>query len=283
MAPFPVIVDKSFLQGHTKAAVHDFCKDHRILMTEALLYELLSNPTDRRSCFEKLPATTNPVDIVMHAGGYLKKEIYSRKQAPRPSERIQDFDFEFNTRLRGSEYELPPEAASVLHDQHAELLADVASLKARALHMPDFFPDVFHGSDSERRAARLVAERDIAARPGKLFDFYASLRAPKGQKKLPPRKLITEDWAVYRWMQIHLLFALDLYCRYGVALGDAMTPRVEEKIEHDVLDAQYLFIGVLQKSFATHEKKLRRWYALIHPDGHLFGKDASLKKLLPSS
>ena len=248
MAPFPVIVDKSFLQGHTKAAVHEFSKEHRILMTEALLYELLSSPTDRRSCFAKLPATTNPVDIVMHAGGYLKKEIYSRKQAPRPSERIQDFDFQFNTQLRGNDYQLPPDAVLVLQDQHAELLADIVSLKARALHMPDFFPEVFRGSDSERLAALHEAECDIAAKPGKLFDFYASLRAPKGQKKLPPRKLITEDWAVYRWMQIHFLFALDLYCRYGGALDDALTPKVEEKIEHDVLDAQYLFIGVLQKT-----------------------------------
>jgi len=274
MALSPVIVDKSFLQGHTKADVLEFSKNHRILMTEALLYELLSNPIDRRSCFGKLPATTNPVDIVMHAGGYLKKEIYSRKPAPLPSERTQDFNFEFNARLRANDYRLPPEASAVLQDQHAELLADVRSLKARALHMPDFFPEVFRGSDSERRAARLEAERDIAAKPGKLFDFYASLRAPKGQKKLPPRMLITEDWAVYRWLQIHLLFALDLYCRYGTSIADALTPKVEERIEHDVLDAQYLFIGVLQKSFATHEKKLRRWFQLIHPKGELFGKDA---------
>ena len=274
MESIPVIVDKSFLQGQTKAAIHDFSKEHRILMTEALLYELLSNPTDRRSCFAKLPAATNPVDIVMHAGGYLKKEIYSRKRAPRPSERIQDFDFEFNTRLRGNDYQLPPEAVLVLQDQHDELLTEIASLKARALHMPSFFPEVFRGSDTERLISRLEAERDIAAKPGKLFDFYASLRSPKGQKKLPARKLITEDWAVYRWMQIHLLFALDLYCRYGGALANALTPNVEEKIEHDVLDAQYLFIGILQKSFATHEKKLRRWFELIHPDGALFGKDA---------
>lgn len=274
MTLLPVIVDKSFLQGQSKAAVQEFCKRHRILMTEALLYELLSNPTDRRSCFTKLPATTNPVDIVMHAGGYLKKEIYSRRQTPRPSERIQNFDFEFNARLRANDYRLPPEALLVLEDQRTELMADVASLKARALLMPKFFPEVFEGSDPERLSARHAAEGDIAASPGKLFDFYASLRAPKGQKKLPTRRLITEEWAVYRWIQIHLLFSLDLYCRYGNALGGTLTPNVEEKIEHDVLDAQYLFIGVLQKSFATHEKKLRRWFALIHPDGALFGKDA---------
>lgn len=274
MGKFPVIVDKSFLQGQSKAAIFEFSQENRILMTKALLYELLSNPTDRRSCFEKLPATTNPVDIVMHAGGYLRKEIYSRRQASPPSERIQDFKFEFNTLLRGDDYQLPPQAISVLQDQHAELLTDVAALKARALHLPDFFPKVFCGSDSERRAARLEAEGKIAARPGKLFDFYSSLRAPKGEKKLPPRKLITEDWAIYRWMQIHLLFALDLYCRYGTALVDTLTPKMEEKIEHDVLDAQYLFIGVLQGSFAVHEKKLRRWFQLIQPSGTLFGKDA---------
>ncbi len=272
MALFPVIVDKSFLQGNTKSAILEFSKQYRILMTEALLYELLSNSADRRSCFDKLPATANPVDIVMHAGGYLTKEINSLRQTPRPSENIQDFNFEFNYRLRGNHYQLPPDAVAVLHDQHAELLTDVRSLKARALDMPDFFPEIFRGSDAERSAARLKAERDITAKPGMLFDFYESLEAPKGQKKLPPRKLLTEDWAIYRWLQIQLLFALDLYRRYGKSLGGILTPKAEERIEHDVLDAQYLFIGVLQKSFATHEKKLRHWFKLIHPDGALFGK-----------
>lgn len=80
MGKFPVIVDKSFLQGQSKAAIFEFSQENRILMTKALLYELLSNPTDRRSCFEKLPATTNPVDIVMHAGGYLR--ILSIRHCP---------------------------------------------------------------------------------------------------------------------------------------------------------------------------------------------------------
>jgi hypothetical protein len=78
------------------------------------------------------------------------------------------------------------------------------------------------------------------------------------------------DWALFRWLQVQLLFAIDVYCRYGGKLPDVLTPKWYEKMEHDVLDAQYLILGVLEGSFATREKKLQRWWSPIRPDGALF-------------
>lgn len=269
-----VVLDKSFAQGLKSAEMHDFSTKYRLLMSEALLYELLSNPVDRKSCFSKFPSIDNPVDLVMHVGGFLQKEIDRRKPAPRPSEKIEKIHFQFNSRLLDDDYELPPEAALVVTQQRNVLLSDVRSLKERALQSPSFFPDVFNGSDERRREALAEAERLITKEAGSLLDFYGQLRSPKGQRRLPPKLIVNEQWALYRWLQIQFLFAIDLYWRYGQQLALPLSSKAEEKIEHDVLDAQYMLIGVLEGSFATDEKKLRKWFTAIRPDGALFGKDS---------
>ena len=268
-----VVVDKSFLQGLKTAEMHAFASTHRLLMSEALLYELLSNPVDRASCFAKFQNVDNPVDLVMHVGGYLRKEVDRRKPAPRPSDTVQKIRFQFNSRLLDDDYKLPPQAALAMEQQRDDLLNDVKSLKERALLVPSFFPDAFAGSDKRRRAARAEAERIIAGETGSLLDFYGQLRSPRGHRRLPPKRIVNDQWALYRWLQVHFLFSIDLYWRYGEQLAEPLSPTAEEKIEHDVLDAQYMFIGVLEGSFATHEKKLRRWFTAIRPDGALFGKD----------
>ena len=248
--------------------MHELADSHRLLMSEALLYELLSKRDDYRRCFCKLPDVDNPVDIVLHVGGYLKREIESRRPSPKPSSSKRDIRFRFNLRLLEDDYVMPPEAASEIERQRMDLLADIRTFKERALGIPDFFADAFVGSDDARRAARADAEALIAS-PGSLLDFYGQLRAPKGIRRFPPRKLVTDEWAIYRWLQVQFLFALDLYARYGAALKEPMSPATEEKIEHDVLDAQYMLIGVLEGAFATEERKLQHWFRLLRPDGLL--------------
>jgi len=269
MQTSPVVVDKSFLQGRTKQSLNKFASNHRILMTEALLYELLSNSRDRRACFSKLPPGDNPVDIVLHRGAFLRKEIATRKPVPLPSSRIERLRFKFNEHLLQHDYKLPPEARAVLDEQAREVKTDAASAKIRALAMPSFFPDLAAQNSRVRKAARATAE-DQVVQPESLMDFYANLRAPKGQRKLPPRRLISESWSVYRWLQIDFLFSIDLYFRFGSTLSRPLPLASEQGIEHDVLDAQYLLVGVLEGRFATHEKKLQRWFMAILPSGELF-------------
>ena len=268
----PVVVDKSFIQAHKPEAMRQFASRHRILMTEALLYELLTNARDRRACFAKFPAGDNPVDIVLHRGSFLRKEIATRRPVPQPSKRTENFRFKFNERLLEKDYRLPPEAEGVLAEQRREVVADALSATSRALHIPSFFPDVASKKSHLRLAARENAEA-LIAQPASLMEFYGALRSPKGQRKLPPKKLISENWAIYRWLQIDMLFCLDLYYRFGSNLNEPLLPKVEQGIQHDILDAQYLLVGVLEGKFATQEAKLQRWFKAIQAQGILYTKE----------
>lgn len=71
-------------------------------------------------------------------------------------------------------------------------------------------------------------------------------------------------------MQVQLLFTLDIYVRYQGKIPELLTPRLYEKMEHDVLDAEQLILGCLEGSFATRERKHKRWWALLCPDGCLY-------------
>lgn len=268
-----LVVDKSFLQGTTTRRMHELVESHQLLMTESLFYEILSNDRDRAKCFSKFPAVENPADLVMHVGGYLRKEISLRKIAPRPSESIIRTRFQFNPRLTQPGFQLPVEALEAQAEKLAEVHIDMKALIGRAATMPTIFPAAFTGTQQERDIARSLAEAAIARDRGIPMSIYAAFRAPKGERKPPPARYIEEDWAIYRWLQVHLLFALDLAIRNLANLNNPLSASLHEKIEHDVLDAEYLIVGTLEGSFATYERKLQRWFALLCPRGTLVAND----------
>ena len=175
--------------------------------------------------------------------------------------------------LLDKEYCVPTEVQDVLSEQRRQVREDAETFKEQALLMQSFFPDLAAKKSHARLAARIAVEEFIVE-PGSLMTFYANLRAPKGQRKLPPSRLLSDTWALYRWLQIDFLFCVDLYFRFGSRLSEPLSPKEEQGIQHDILDAQYLLVGVLEGNFATHETKLIRWFKAILPKGNLYAKDA---------
>jgi hypothetical protein len=269
-----IVLDKSFLQAAPSSRMHQLAKEHRLLVTDALFYELLSNGDDRAICFAKFPKVDNLVDLVMHVGGYLKKEIVTRKPAPRPSESIVKDRFQFNVALLDKDYELPEESLRALRDKKLEVEHDMLALIALAKRMPTWFPTVFSGSQAERDAARAGAKNRIARDGDALLDFYGSIRTPKGMRRFPPKQYLNETWALFRWFQVKMLFALDLAFRQLGNLTENLSDNLHEKIEHDALDMEYLITGAIQGAFATNEKKLKDWFLLVCPTGKLYTHDA---------
>ena len=127
------------------------------------------------------------------------------------------------------------------------------------------------GSDSDKENAKDEAIRIIATDTGSVLKFYSALEPPPGERPLPPAEIITPSWALFRWVQVQLLMSLDVFFRYNgkIPEASALTCHWYEKIEHDLLDAEYLVLGVLEGSFATTELKLQSYWRLLRPDGVL--------------
>lgn len=265
-----ILLDKDFLQGSKADDIRRLAGSHQLLMSDVLFYELISSTEPGRSrCFAKLPKTLNPVTLVEHVGGLLKSEIVTRRACGKPSDHSLDIRFSFNADLASPGYRLPDYAAETVREQTEELRAYVASFLDRVRLIPRLIPNLLSGSDAKRKLSRESAEVFIATEIDEILKFYGRLEAPVGELPFPPAEIVTEGWALFRWQQVQLLFALDAYCRFNGSVPDVLFGKAYEKVEHDVLDAQYLILGTLEGAFATREKKLQRWFSLLCPTGRL--------------
>lgn len=265
-----VVLDKCFLQGSKKADIQELATSRRLVVSEALFYELLTSSEPGRSrCFSKLPRTDNPVDLVSHIGTLMRIEIDTQLPAGKPSSHREELRFRLNPALLAPDYQLPKQAQEAVEEQTAQLKSDVQLFIERAAVVNSFFPDLLIGSHARRDGARAEAEEAIAA-PGGLSELYAALEPPPGERPLPSASVVNESWALYRWLQVQLLFAVDLYVRYQGRIPQRFGRRTYEKLEHDVLDAQVLMLGCLEGAIATRERKLKRWWRLLRPDGELY-------------
>lgn len=265
-----IILDKCFLQASKASRIRALAASHRLVVSDALFYELLTAPEpDRSRCFAKFPPVENPVDLVSHIGVLMKLEINTHAPSGRPSKHREQLAFQFNPRLVRADYVLPEKARAAVEKQRRELRSDVRTFVDHVGTIPSFFSNLLTGTDACQRAARADAERMLAA-PRALIPFYSQLEPPPGEKAWPPPGLVSEEWAVYRWLQVKLLFALDVYIRYRGTVPQDLSPATYQRMEHDVLDAQVFMLGCLEGAIATREKKLKRWWALVCPKGSLY-------------
>lgn len=175
-----------------------------------------------------------------------------------------------STRFRARDYVPPPYAIEAIKEEEAQLRSEVDSLLKLAETVPTMFPDLLKGSDAERVIQRTLVESAIANDMAGIREMYSSFIPLPGAPALPPAQLVDQRWALYRWLQVRLLFVVDIYCRYGGNVPQHPVGRVFEKLEHDLHDAQYLVLGVLEGRFATREKKLQRWFSLLCPERHCY-------------
>lgn len=267
-----VVIDKCFLQGSKADRIRELCLSHNVLMTDVLFYELISSSEPHRSrCFAKFPPTENPVSLIHHVGALLHKEINSHAPSGKPSDNRENIRYRFHPDLATCEYVFPEDARQALDEENHKTQMNVSSFIQRARVIAEIFPELLSGSDFDRETAKEEAAHIIATDTTSILKFYSALETPAGEKPLPPTEIVTPAWALFRWVQVQLLMSLDVFFRYRGRIPDAsaLTPNWHERIEHDLLDAEYLVLGVLEGSFATSERKLQNYWQILRPDGAL--------------
>lgn len=263
-----IVLDKSFLQGVSRDEIIELSKNNRLLVSDALFFEMLTTSIKNRAkCFSKFPTYENPVDLINHIGFLLRYEIDNHKKSNSPSSNKENsnYRFIFNEALKDPNYVLPDYAQETISQYNDELKNDVYIFLKKANTITDLFPELLNAN---KQAARTVAENCIA-KPGSLIQLISSFNAPPEENELPAASVINEHWAIYRYLQVQLLFAIDLYVRFNGSIPESLTEKQYIEIEHDVLDAQLLALGLMEGAFATREKKLQRWWKLLMPNGML--------------
>jgi len=91
--------------------------------------------------------------------------------------------------------------------------------------------------------------------------IYRSI-SPDG---FPCDSLLDPSWALFRWVQSHLLFALDYLGRYGFE----DLPNTPNRVEHDIHDMDYVIFGALCGALATKDADIANNFLLSCPNGKL--------------
>lgn len=264
-----LVLDKSFLQATSKSEMLILSERYQFVVSGPLFYELLTASEESRvRCFAKFPRQLNPALLVDHVGTLMRKELAHGRPAGKPSENRINIEFQFNPKLTESDYVLPLQAARTLEHQSIEISSEIYQVIELSKTSEALFGPLLSGSQQEQDQARTAAE-DLISNCDAVRDFYGTLDSPNPAFSYPSKDDVDSSWAVLRWLQSKMLFALDIHIRYRGNVGEMLSSSVLEKLEHDLHDMQHLTLAVLEGAFATNEKKLQRWWRLLMPTGDL--------------
>ena len=265
----PIILDKNYLQGISQAKYQELSEQFQFLMTDDLFYELISCDEPARSrCFSKFPQKNNPIPRVKSVSELLGKELATHKPAGLPSENLlPEENWRFNPGLREGAYNHSDDVKTEIREREAELDRDAAMVMDFA-GLETLFPDIRTGTTEKREKYKSEHEQYIAGNIEELSNALSRFEPPDGAT-MPPSNILNKSWTLMRWFQVRQLFSLDIYYRHGNVDSSEWTQKQKEKTKNDVLDMRYLILGVLQRAFATKEKKLITFYKLLCPDGML--------------
>ena len=265
----PVILDKSFLQAASRNKFRELSEQYQFIMPDVLFYELISSDEPGRSrCFKKLNYMANPIKPINSISDFLKKEQTTLKSAGRPSENYLNDIFRFNPKLSNGSYKFSNTDNLAIDEIEDDIDKRMASFIDLCNFAPELFPGICKGKTEIREENISEYEQYIIREVDELSNSLSSFELPE-QRNMPTKENLNEEWTLFRWFQVGLLFSLDIVWRRGHIDLSACTDGEKERLQHDVLDMHYLILGVLQHGFATEEKKLINFYKLLCPNGIL--------------
>jgi hypothetical protein len=123
------------------------------------------------------------------------------------------------------------------------------------------FPLLQDHKPGTNRAAIRSLQADVARNKMLVRDFYDRLK----RSDWPPGRLLTRDWALYVWVAVNLLAAIDYISKYGVGVNETSPG----KLFNEIVDLEYTIVAVLARGLASREKSMQRRFALLCPHGIL--------------
>lgn len=273
-----IIVDKSYAQGIR--SLLDFRDRWQLLFPDAFFFEVASaDDRARELCLSKLRELHryDAVRVAPNVGEMLRKEINRLGRAGPPSENLVlglDLDAFFGMRFD----DLSAARRTALATTATDFDRDVDGLIERINMLQEVVRGIAQGTtDPRRKTAFRAAKETIAEDQNFVTGFFADFVC-SGDHAPPGASLLADvarsgafgpEWTIYRWLQVQLLYGLDLVERHGRLTADALTAKQRERLQHDVTDIEYVVLGVLQGALATNDGRMLDMFNRLRPDGAL--------------
>jgi len=258
-----VVIDKSWLEAVGKQKLCDVTKDHRLLLPAALGYELFTTrESSLMSSFRKLISVQQSTDLIDHVGSFLRFESENQLPCTPIENQRYHIQFEFNTKLTEPDFLFTEDQKQSVEEfrDHWEI-SGVDRFKEVSAGVSLWFPELRKIKAGSSMEDVLPVMNKIASDAEQIKQIYDKCR----RDFFPPTKVINENWAHFRWLQIRLLAGVEYIRKYGAGNTDA----VSKDLPHDNLDLQYCVTGILAQALATDDKQIKFYFDLCCPNGLL--------------
>ncbi|PKN74378.1 MAG: hypothetical protein CVU52_06760 [Deltaproteobacteria bacterium HGW-Deltaproteobacteria-10] len=262
-----IILDKDYLQGEKAETIFDLCKEHVLLITWALFYELMTTaPKEREKCFKHLPDNCNI--LIIHNVEYLRGyELENQKACTPIHAHALKGNLKFNKGLREGTFKFTKEQINGIKLHEKQLKERTENMLDRAMQLPTII-SCEEGTLTNKKIEDI--KQDIATDSERVLEFYRWLiENDNTQKHIIKPEQLNSNWLEFRWVQINIIYALDLLLRYRGNIPSNSTKKFWQKIEHDLLDMEYVILGSLTGALASKEKRVREMFKLVCPNGLL--------------
>lgn len=265
-----LIIDKSFLDGASKAVVESVWTSHNPLFSEELLYEVFTTDSElRRRCFAKIPRRTDPVVLLDNLGELLRYEIEHRRPCIPLSARYDEgLHFKFNERLADATFVPNSDVLQTIEEAIARVASETQEYLVRCQIVWQFFPS-FNGIEKKLLAAEIDRARIRVATDAEFVratyaSFLGHEHAPQNALEA---KQLDERWIWFRCVQCQILSALRIFKKYQGNIPTPAPPGLAVRAEHSMLDAEYVTLGALCGAIATGDKEIAEDFRMVRPDG----------------
>lgn len=277
-APRPIVIDKSYAQGvRSLRHLHD---QWQLLFPDTFFFEVASTDSRARElCLSKLRELhrRDAVRVAPNLGEMLRQEINRLGRAGLPSENLVlglDLDTFFGMRFD----DLSAARRHALAATATDFDRDVDGLIERVNMLQKIVRGIAQGTTDQRRKAAFNAAKETIAKDRNFVTRFFADFVCSGKHAPPGASLLADvarsgafgpEWTIYRWVQVQLLYGLDLVERHGPLTAAGLTVKQRKRLRHDVTDIEYVVLGVLQGALATNDGRMRDMFTRLRPEGVL--------------
>lgn len=261
-----IILDKCYLLGASPSSISELISKHCLMMSESLFLEILtSNDKDHiKKCFGKFPQKENPVDLVPSPGNLIYFEKTHHKPSTPLKNRVLNIRYEFNPHLRGTDYKKIIKNVEIpLEKWKQNISQKTVRFSQKATMVSGWFPELKDKnqiSEDEMNAVMKKISEDDDFIKNIYFTLQKEIFKNEGEK-WPDSRIINKDWAIFRYLQFHLIGALDYIWRHGQKEKEP-----SKKLINACIDLEYCILGSLTDALATHDKIMKKFYKIVCPE-----------------
>lgn len=257
-----IIVDKSWITSVSTFRLKDICYNNYLILPGSLGYELFtaSDKDQAIRIWNKLNTVKEKVFIMEIINSLIQEEIKHQKAFGSFDKFFLDVSFSADIEKIKGVFTKKQKFTINYNKINWEGEGTLGFLKILK-NVQVYFPQI----GKERKPNSIIFDdvlEKICNEKETVIRIYNDIRP----HNFPPAKAIDYNWAVFRWLQIHLLYAVEYKRRY-----DSNNGKIKPSIlAHDNIDIEYLMLGVLNKCLASDDKKIKFLFKLCCKEGFLF-------------